>query len=122
LPNWQHKPVLTQYCSEYKPNKFATFGVYAMVITDLQYLQSIAVSVDTMDPQRSVSQAAAACIAGGRRFRWSPPKAEALATATAQAIGKRTYSETSTDANAVAGLFSSSSSGSYAKSSGLPVA
>ncbi|MBE7384738.1 MAG: hypothetical protein F6J95_025405 [Leptolyngbya sp. SIO1E4] len=59
---------------------------------------------------------------GGRKKRRRQPRAKAFADAKATAIGFRTYSDTITNAEAVAGLFSSSSSSSYAESRGLPVA
>lgn len=62
-----------------------------------------------------------AALVGGNRWR-RQPRATALAGAEADAIGFRTTSETFTNATAVAGLFSSSTSGSYAHSVGLPVA
>ena len=62
-------------------------------------------------------------ITGGRKKRRRhQPRAKALADAGATAIGFRTYSDTITNVEAVAGLFSSSSSSSYASAKGLPVA
>lgn len=62
-------------------------------------------------------------IVGGRRnWKRSTPMAEAFADAYSDAIGFKAFSLTYTDTQAVAGLFASSQSGSYAKATGIAVA
>ncbi len=58
-------------------------------------------------------ESAVQSVIGGYYYYYSP-KAVAAADANALAIGYRTYSDTYTSATAVAGIFSKSTSSSYA--------
>jgi|GEM_PF-3491903 len=77
-----------------------------MIIADLNYLETI--SKDT------------SCVEGGLIPR-RPPSANALALSNAQAIGFNTQTETVATTGAVAGLFSSSYSGSQSIAVGYVV-
>jgi hypothetical protein len=82
-----------------------------MIISDLQYIESA---------NESEVQGA-----GGKYYsydykkpKYIAPKAVAEAGATAEAVGKNTYTATGTETVAVAGVFSSSSSGSLSVAKG----
>lgn len=79
-----------------------------MTINDLNYLENI-------NDEAQITGA-------GRPSRRSPIRATAIADATSEAIGRRSYTATFTETQAVAGLFSYSGSSSSASASGLPVA
>lgn len=74
-----------------------------MIINDLNHL--VSVSEET-------------AVVGGRGRSYRKPSAEAYADAWADAIGRNTTSATFTEATAVAGAFSSSTSSSYARAEG----
>ncbi len=59
-------------------------------------------------------ESAVQSVIGGYYYYYYSPKAVAAADAKALAIGYRTYSDTYTNATAVAGVFSKSTSSSYA--------
>ncbi|MEM7769546.1 MAG: hypothetical protein AAGA75_07515 [Cyanobacteria bacterium P01_E01_bin.6] len=79
-----------------------------MIISDLNYIESVSDETQVLGGRRKK----------GKKGRKTYGKALAKAGADALAIGKYSFSATYTNAQAVAGVFSSSSSHSVAASAG----